>query len=327
MPEEGKRGFLRPRPLELYHERTRTRGVNRWVYWPARWALKAFILVYFRLRRLGQRAHPQGGRDPRRQPPLLPRSVRDRLLHRPADLLRGQAGALQEPADRLVPQLHGRLPCPARRVRRGLGGHLAGAARPRPGRGHLPRGHPHPRGLAGRAQARRRPPGAPERRPRGADRHHRQRARPQRLPHPAGQGPHPLRRPAHLPARGRSLPVPRRRGDRAHLALRGPAVGVARRPAAAADRRRGGRGLHGHGDGTRARARGPRGSARLPHRRPGRAPGRGQRERDVPARRDARQGGRAQARDRDRVRRRGPRGARRPLQLACPPRWARSVRG
>ncbi len=61
MPEEGKRGFLRPRPLELYHERTRTRGVNRWVYWPARWALKAFILVYFRLRRLGSEHVPTGG--------------------------------------------------------------------------------------------------------------------------------------------------------------------------------------------------------------------------------------------------------------------------
>src|SRR5688500_16772707 len=61
MPEEGKKGFLRPRPLELYHERTRTRGVNRWVYWPARWALKAFILVYFRLRRLGSEHIPKEG--------------------------------------------------------------------------------------------------------------------------------------------------------------------------------------------------------------------------------------------------------------------------
>lgn len=41
------------RPLERYHERTRRRGVNALVYWPARWALKAGILVYFRLRRLG----------------------------------------------------------------------------------------------------------------------------------------------------------------------------------------------------------------------------------------------------------------------------------
>ncbi|HYN91629.1 MAG TPA: 1-acyl-sn-glycerol-3-phosphate acyltransferase [Thermoleophilaceae bacterium] len=49
------------RPLEHYHERTRRRGVNALVYWPARWALKAGILVYFRLRRLGTEHIPDGG--------------------------------------------------------------------------------------------------------------------------------------------------------------------------------------------------------------------------------------------------------------------------
>src|SRR5829696_7833080 len=49
------------RPLELYHERTRRRGVNPLVYWPVRWALKAFLLVYFRLRRLGREHIPDGG--------------------------------------------------------------------------------------------------------------------------------------------------------------------------------------------------------------------------------------------------------------------------
>src|SRR5215212_3209060 len=49
------------RPLSLYHERTRSRGVNSLVYWPARWALKAGILVYFRLRRLGREHIPDGG--------------------------------------------------------------------------------------------------------------------------------------------------------------------------------------------------------------------------------------------------------------------------
>jgi 1-acyl-sn-glycerol-3-phosphate acyltransferase len=44
-----------------YHERTRRRGVNTLVYWPARWALKAFLLVYFRLRRLGREHIPDGG--------------------------------------------------------------------------------------------------------------------------------------------------------------------------------------------------------------------------------------------------------------------------
>src|SRR5919106_1353653 len=61
MPEEGKKGLLRPRPLELYHERTRRRGVNPFVYWPVRWVLKTFILIYFRLRRMGMEHVPAGG--------------------------------------------------------------------------------------------------------------------------------------------------------------------------------------------------------------------------------------------------------------------------
>jgi 1-acyl-sn-glycerol-3-phosphate acyltransferase len=61
MPEEGKKGLLRPRPLDLYHERTRRRGVNPFVYWPVRWVLTAAILIYFRLRRLGREHVPDGG--------------------------------------------------------------------------------------------------------------------------------------------------------------------------------------------------------------------------------------------------------------------------
>jgi 1-acyl-sn-glycerol-3-phosphate acyltransferase len=49
------------RPLERYHERTRRRGVNRFVYWPFRWMLKPAILLYFRLRRLGTEHVPKGG--------------------------------------------------------------------------------------------------------------------------------------------------------------------------------------------------------------------------------------------------------------------------
>src|ERR671915_3858 len=60
MQEEGNKGLLRSRPLELYHERTRRRGVNPLVYWPARWVLKAFILLYFRVRRLGREHIPEG---------------------------------------------------------------------------------------------------------------------------------------------------------------------------------------------------------------------------------------------------------------------------
>jgi glycerol-3-phosphate dehydrogenase (NAD(P)+) len=60
MPEE-KKGLLRPRPLALYHERTRRRGVNSLVYWTVRSVMKPAILVYFRLRRLGREHIPSGG--------------------------------------------------------------------------------------------------------------------------------------------------------------------------------------------------------------------------------------------------------------------------
>jgi glycerol-3-phosphate dehydrogenase (NAD(P)+) len=49
------------RPLERYHERTRRRGVNPFVYWPVRWVVKAGILIYFRLRRRGMEHVPDGG--------------------------------------------------------------------------------------------------------------------------------------------------------------------------------------------------------------------------------------------------------------------------
>jgi glycerol-3-phosphate dehydrogenase (NAD(P)+) len=49
------------RPLEVYHERTRRRGVNKPVYWSVRWVIKAAIHVYFRLRRLGREHIPDGG--------------------------------------------------------------------------------------------------------------------------------------------------------------------------------------------------------------------------------------------------------------------------
>jgi 1-acyl-sn-glycerol-3-phosphate acyltransferase len=52
---------MAPRDLSLYHERTRRRGVNSLVYWPVRWVVKAGILVYFRLRRLGTEHIPEGG--------------------------------------------------------------------------------------------------------------------------------------------------------------------------------------------------------------------------------------------------------------------------
>ena len=61
MPEVGKKGLLRPRSLDVYHERTRRRGVNALVYWPTRLVLRTLILLYFRVRRLGVEHVPSPG--------------------------------------------------------------------------------------------------------------------------------------------------------------------------------------------------------------------------------------------------------------------------
>jgi 1-acyl-sn-glycerol-3-phosphate acyltransferase len=61
MAEGERQGLLRPRPLNLYHERTRARGVNSLVYWPVRLVVKTGILLFFRLRRLGREHIPEGG--------------------------------------------------------------------------------------------------------------------------------------------------------------------------------------------------------------------------------------------------------------------------
>ena len=59
MPGGGKPGAS-ARPLEVYHERTRRRGVNSAVYWPVRCVVKPFVLLYFRVRRLGREHIPDG---------------------------------------------------------------------------------------------------------------------------------------------------------------------------------------------------------------------------------------------------------------------------
>jgi glycerol-3-phosphate dehydrogenase (NAD(P)+) len=50
-----------PRPLELYHTRTRTRGVNSPVYWFIRAFAQPALMLYFRLARNGHRHVPSGG--------------------------------------------------------------------------------------------------------------------------------------------------------------------------------------------------------------------------------------------------------------------------
>ena len=92
-------------------------------------------------------------------------------------------------------------------------------------------------GSLGHAQARRRAPGARDRRARRPRRRHRHRGRPPGLAHPPAQGPHP-RRPRRCTSRSVDEPSPQLAagGHRPHLALRDAAVGVARRAAAAAPR-------------------------------------------------------------------------------------------
>jgi glycerol-3-phosphate dehydrogenase (NAD(P)+) len=52
---------VKPRPLAVYHERTRRRGVNSFLYWPVRLIVKTAVLVYFRVRRIGREHIPQAG--------------------------------------------------------------------------------------------------------------------------------------------------------------------------------------------------------------------------------------------------------------------------
>jgi glycerol-3-phosphate dehydrogenase (NAD(P)+) len=52
---------VKPRSLDVYHERTRRRGVFTPVYWPIRMIVKPAILLYFRVRRLGREHVPEGG--------------------------------------------------------------------------------------------------------------------------------------------------------------------------------------------------------------------------------------------------------------------------
>jgi 1-acyl-sn-glycerol-3-phosphate acyltransferase len=49
------------RDLAIYHERTRTRGVNRLVYWIVRTSLEPALLLYFRLARIGREHIPKRG--------------------------------------------------------------------------------------------------------------------------------------------------------------------------------------------------------------------------------------------------------------------------
>jgi glycerol-3-phosphate dehydrogenase (NAD(P)+) len=61
VPGNAGRFRMTPRPLAVYHERTRGRGVHPVIYWPTRWVLKSLLFIYFRIRRLGTEHVPDGG--------------------------------------------------------------------------------------------------------------------------------------------------------------------------------------------------------------------------------------------------------------------------
>jgi glycerol-3-phosphate dehydrogenase (NAD(P)+) len=61
MPQERKQKASRVRPLSLYHERTRRRGVHPIVYWVVRAILEPGLWLMFRLRRTGRHHIPSGG--------------------------------------------------------------------------------------------------------------------------------------------------------------------------------------------------------------------------------------------------------------------------
>ena len=54
-PRPGEDEYLSP-----HHERARSHGVNRFVYWTARAFLQPAFHIYFRLRRTGHRNIPDG---------------------------------------------------------------------------------------------------------------------------------------------------------------------------------------------------------------------------------------------------------------------------
>ena len=248
---------------------------------------------------------------------------------RPPDLLRRQAGAVPNRLQGWLLNCLGAFP-----VRRGESDEESvetalGLLDARRGRGHLPRGHPHPH--AARSAS-----------PSAASAAWRSRAARPVVPiavtgterarrgwlDPPGEGDASAAA-ARSPSRAWSKPSPdlAARGDRAHLALRGAPVGVARRPAAAAHRRRRRRRLDGHRDRRAARARRARGPARLPHGRPGRAPGRRRARTSATCRASQLDDGIARLHGgRHRVRRRRPGGVRRALPSPSRrawPRWAR----
>ena len=253
--------------------RARTKGVNPLVYWLVRAVLQPFFHVWFRMSRIGREHIPAEGPvifaanhrsflDPFVIATLARRPIyfvakRELFTRRPVAWILNSLGAF--PIDRgagdvdamataraILERGDGVLIFPeGTRIRPG------GLGRPRRGVGRLAleTGAPVvPVAVIGTEDVRRG-----------------WRIRPRKVRIRAGRA-------AALPARGRPVAAARGHGHRPDLALRRPAVGVARRPPAAAPRRRGRRRQLGDRAVRRAGAGGPRGRARDPHGRAGDAP-------------------------------------------------------
>ena len=252
--------------FQRYHAYARRHGVNWFLYAagspdpPAGVPALASLLTC----RSRARTWRQGGVDRRLEPPQLPRPVRDRHHASVAspDAVRGQGRAVRAPLAGMDPVPGRRLPHPARTVGRDRDGDRAAGPRAGRHRLHLPRGDADPVGLAGDAEARRRPPGAGDGCRGCPGRRARQRAGAARLADSAPQGETARRQAGDISAHRASLAGARRHRHRPDLAERRAPVGVARWPAAAAQGG-GHRGRElGHGDGRAAGARRARGPAR-----------------------------------------------------------------
>ncbi len=120
--------------FERYHRFARERGTSRVLYYFIRLLFTPVFLIYFRLQRTGrEHARVERRDDRRRQPPQLPRPVRDRRAAAlaAADAVRRQGRAVREALAGMVPLAPRRLPDPPRSVRRDRDGDRAADRRAR----------------------------------------------------------------------------------------------------------------------------------------------------------------------------------------------------
>ena len=217
--------------LDALRERALTKGVNPVLYWMLRAVLVPIFLVYLRMQpdraraRAAQRSAAAG-----RQPPQLPRPVRDRLRSCAGRSTTWPSGSCSNALAGLDPERARRLPGRPRRGRRRRDDDRAGDPRARRLRRDLPRGHAHATGRplgepqrgVGRLALETGAPVAPVAVIGTEDVRRGWRIRPRKVRLRVG-------RPLRFPLVEEPSPKLAGRRHRADLAVREPAVGVARR--------------------------------------------------------------------------------------------------